>query len=153
MNVDSIIATASNRRGGDNPPFVLADFFAFYPQFENLTELPTAIVETFIAIADSIVKQNRWHSKWIIGMNLYVAHYCTLYLKTALGSTNAEGVYASGLPQGLITASSVGDVSKSVDYSMLAEDLKGWGDFKQSIYGQQYVTNAKLLGKGGMGVW
>jgi len=161
--VDSAIANASNIRSGDNPVFTVQDFLSFYRQFAlplgagetsytPLAELPEEVIEEYIVDADSRIKEARWHTSWKNGMRLYVAHFCTLYLKgaAAVGS-GAAAVFQAGMAQGVDTSRSVSGVSKSTDYSAI--DSPGWGTLKITIYGQQFLSMARLFGKGGMGVW
>lgn len=152
VNVENIKTNASNIMGGSNPPYTLSEFLEFYPQF-NMQQLSADIIGMFLGISNTTVKEARWHSLWKLGMSLYTAHYLTLYLKSTTDNDSVGGVIAAGMPQGLLTSVSVGGVSKSTDYNYMAEDFKGWGDLSLTIYGQQYVSKAKMLGKGGMGVW
>lgn len=160
LSVAGIIGDASNVRTGSNPPFLLADFFAQYPQFgpDGSTPpkylVPTLITQMYINLADACIKQARWHDYWQISTGWFVAHFCTMYLMgTADPNSGAAAVLAAGQAKGLNTSESVGDVSVSTDYNNIAQDLEGWAAWKLTIYGQQLATIGKIVGMGGMYVY
>jgi hypothetical protein len=150
-----IIAGASNIKAGDNPAFAASDFLGIYPEFKTTTipaegdppteglNVPDAVFDMILAEANAKIIQRRWHSQWTRGMCNYIAHYITLYLKASSGSN----------PMLINTSKSVGDVSASYDASAIMQDLQGYGDLKSTTYGVQLATAARLVGKGGMGIW
>ncbi|EHL08982.1 hypothetical protein HMPREF0322_00405 [Desulfitobacterium hafniense DP7] len=159
-----IIASASNLRTGENPSYTLEDFFSVYPQFgapdpEEGAEpvpplVPEPIVQMYINLAQTCVKQARYHDYWKVCMGFFVAHFVTLWLQGAANAGSpAAQVIAAGQSRGLVTSESADGLSVSTDYSTIAGDLDGWAAWKLTIYGQQLATIAKLLGKGGMMVW
>lgn len=165
---ESIIAAASNLRTGDNPPYTITDFYTLYPAYgprETPPEPPAteskttylidpSIVEMYIGLADSVVKESRWRKMWKLAMGLFVAHFLTLYLQSMTGeNSKAAKVVAAGQTRGLMSSKSVGDVSVSYDYSAIAQGLDGWAAWNLTTFGQQYATLAKMVGKGGMYVW
>lgn len=155
MSINEIIGGASNIKTGTNPPFTLDDFFEIYPQFGKTDEgnynVPLAVLEMYLDIADSCIKKTRWHSRWKIGMCLYIAHFCTLYLQSmADPNLGAQGIIEAGKSQGLDTSISVGDVSVSTDYSMATSNITGYTGWTLSTFGQQFISMARLVGKGGM---
>ncbi|USG65168.1 DUF4054 domain-containing protein [Brevibacillus ruminantium] len=157
-SVSDIIGIASNIRTGSNPPFTFEDFIAVYPQFgpddTGKTVIAQPIVQMYIDLANACILQARWHSYWKVAMGWFVAHFCTLYLQgTADPNSGAAGVLKAGQTRGLATSKSVGDVSVSIDYSLIAQDLDGWAAWKLTIYGQQLATIGRLVGKGGMYVY
>lgn len=153
-----IIGEASNIRTGSNPAFLLSDFLAIYPQFgpdsNGVDMVPKLIIQMFIDLADACINEARWHSYWKMGMGWFIAHFCTLYLQ-GLADPNggAAAAMAAGQAKGLNTSESVGDVSVSMDYNQIGQDLEGWAAWKLTIYGQQLATIGKLVGKGGMYVY
>lgn len=152
INPVSLIAGAANVKGGDNPSFTLTDFLAFYPQFTG--NIDEAILSQFIAMANAVVQECRWHEQWKFGMCLFVAHFATLYLQTlGGGNPTAKQVIGAAQARGLQTSKSVGGVSVSYDFSTIAGDLQGWAMWKSTQYGLQFANMAKLLGKAGMYVW
>lgn len=155
INASAIIASASNIKTGTNPPYEITDFLDVYPQFGMNASatpiMPLIVIQMYIDLANASIKQTRWHSYWSVAMGWFVAHFCSLYLQgTADPNSGASAVIEAGKAQGLDTSQSVGDVSVSTDYSMVANDLNGWAAWKLTIYGVQLATVGKLLGKAGM---
>jgi hypothetical protein len=156
--VNGIIGAASNIRTGSNPAFSFSDFIAQYPQFgpdsNSIYIIPQPIVQMYINLADVSIKEARWHDYWLIAMGWFVAHFCTLYLQGVSDPNGgAAAALAAGQAKGLNTSESVGDVSVSMDYNTIAQDLDGWAAWKLTIYGQQLATIGKLVGMGGMYVY
>ncbi len=156
--MNGIIASASNIRQGDNPPFSLEDFLEMYPQFKADTSgnyvVPKFMIEKYLKTANACIKENKWHSYWEIGMGLFIAHFCTIYLQ-GISDPNggAAGVIEAGKTRGLDTSVSVGDVSVSTDYSITANNIDGWAGWSLTTFGQQLASIGKLKGKGGMLVY
>ena len=158
VDVLTIITNASNLRTGDNPPYILEDFFTMYPQFGSDTNenhlIPTVILQMFINLANSSVKETRYHDAWALCMGFFIAHFATLYLQgTASPGSSAAQVLEAGRAQGLTTSESVDGVSVSTDYGAIAGSLSGWAAFNLTVYGQQFATIGRIMGKGGMMIW
>lgn len=145
---------AANMRRGVNPPYTIADFFKFYPQFQGLIELPVEAVEMYIGLANSYVNIKRWKNSWKLGMHLFTAHFCTLYIQSfsPVGSSARE-VMASAQAKGLITSKGVGDVSVSYDFSSAVNGLDGWANWTSTSFGIQLASIGKILGKGNSWVY
>jgi len=158
INANQIASNASNLRTGDNPLYAVADFVSIYTAFgpdadENYV-IPVAILQVYIDLANASVQEARYHESWQLCMGLFVAHFATLWLQsTAAAGSPAAKVVALGEAKGLRTSKSVGDISVSIDYSAIAQDLNGWAAWNLTTFGQQFATIAKLMGKGGMMVW
>lgn len=151
----------SNLRAGTNPPYTISDFTAFYPQFGNDSQgnpvVPPAVIQTFITMANAKIQQTRWRSEWSFAMGLLVAHYCTLWLQTQVSPDNGgAGVAQAGQAQGVVANESAGDVSVGYDPKLPGADsplLAGWGDLHLTTYGQQLLSRARMVGKGGMFIY
>lgn len=129
-----------------------SDFLAFYPQFSG--NIDSSILTEFVNLANATVTPQRWQNAWKIGICLFIAHFCTLYLQSLGGtSPTATQVVSAGQARGLLSSKSVGDVSAGYDYSAIASDLNGWAMWKATIYGQQFATMAKSLVKAGTYIW
>lgn len=149
-----LTAAASGILVGTNPAYAVSDFLAFYPQFGSLDSNGNytgpvaggnAIITAYIALASASLSQARWQDAWTIGMALYVAHFLTLYLQTqaaGVGST-AQQVASAGFAKGIQVAKSVGDVSVSYQSLSAFED---WGAWNITLFGQQLMTMAQVLG-------
>lgn len=142
-------AIASNIRDGKNPDYTIADFRAVMPGFSEEI-IPDEQLQPYIDMAQSVVKEARWHGLWREGMRLFIAHFVTLYLNTPTSPETVDDLLSASENKGVATSESVGQVSVSYDVNQVANDLNGWGAWKQTAYGTQYATLAKVLGKGGM---
>lgn len=152
MNVQNARTIASNIRDGDNPAYSVADFRAAMPGF-SVDIIDDDILEGYITMAHQTVKEVRWHSLWREGMRLYIAHFVTLYLNAPGEDASRTELAKAGQTPGVVTNKTVGSVSVGYDVSQVTSDLTGWAAWKQTTYGTQYATLAKMLGKGGLYVW
>jgi hypothetical protein len=151
--MSGLIGDASNIIVGSNPSYVYTDFTDDYPQF-NSTIIPQILVEKYISLAHSCIKEARWHDIWNIAMGWFVAHFCSLYVQGTADANSAAGaVIEAGKAKGLDVSQSVGGVSVTTDYNAIGQDLDGWAAWKLTIYGQQLATMGKLVGMGGMYVY
>lgn len=154
-----IIGSASNIKTGTNPPFTLDDFYEVYPQFgfnseNNDYNIPQIVAQMYLDLANASIKQVRWHNYWKVAMCFFIAHFCTLYLQgVADPESGAAGVLEAGKAKGLDTSVSVGSVSVSTDYSLIANSINGWAGWQLTTYGQQLSAIGKLVCKGGMYVY
>lgn len=153
MNVYSIIANASNIRwSSDHPEYTIDTFLTMYPQFSDIDRV---VVEAWLKVALSSISYARWGTYWEMGIGFYIAHFLTLYAQ-ALGGQVDDPTMAkieSGLAKGIATSKSVSDMSVSYDFGSVANEADGWGTFKQTSYGLQFVQFAKLVSMGGMTIW
>jgi hypothetical protein len=143
-----VVANAANFPRGTNPTYAASDFYSIYPQFENVG-IPTAVLNQYITIAQQTVLQVRYHENWYLAMAYFIAHYLTLYLRTAAagsGSTAAQVVGAAN-PIGLAASKSVGGVSVSYDYGSTATD--GFVEYQTTAYGRLFAQLASRVGRGG----
>lgn len=147
--LNALISDASNIRDGENPAYAVTDFRAAMPQF-TAEVIPDEILERYVEMAHSVVKEARWHALWQEGMRLFIAHFAALYLAAQPAGEGAAAVASSARAGGTVASKAVGSVSVSYDNSMLSTDLVGWAGFKETAFGVQFATFARLLTKGGM---
>lgn len=160
MDVFGIIAEASNIRTGGNPTdYTLNTFLAEYPQFTAVDEegnavVPLVVLQAWFNLAYASISYNRYHDMWRTCMGLFIAHWLTLFLQTKSNADDPiRNIVNSGLAKGVQTSKSAGDLSVSYDFSAVAGDFEGWGTYKLTLFGQQFITLARLCCKGGMTVW
>lgn len=159
LDVFGIIAAASNIRGGQNPDYTKDDFLAMYPQFgakdaDGNPVIPDVVLEAWIKLANASLSERRYRDHWKVVMGLFIAHWLTLYLQSASGdNSSAADIVNAGLAKGVQTSKSAGDLSVSYDFSSFNGEFDGWGTYKTTAYGQQFVTLARLFSAGGMMVW
>jgi hypothetical protein len=154
----AIIAGATNIKGGDNPHFNAYDFKKLYPQFWDASGallVPKAVLDMYIAFAESFIKISRYHDAWRVCMSLAIAHFLTLYLRTMTSDPDggAASVIKTAETHGLVASKSVDGVSVSYDFSTALADLDGWANWKTTEYGIQFITLAKNFMRGGMYIW
>lgn len=145
MSVEQSGANLKNGTGS----FTKERFLELYPYFAG--KLPDATLAMFILSANHDVIPARWHEKWEMGAALYVAHFSTMYLKSCTGEGASGDVIASKSDaRGSVTSKSVDGISIGYAASGGSTDLMGYSNFKDTIYGQQFATLARMVGKGGM---
>jgi hypothetical protein len=150
-----LISIASNIRTIDgNPSFTVEQFLETFPQFTN--KVPNSVINFYLKLANNSLSYSRWGDSWEMGITLFIAHYLTLYLMSTAGldeNSPVNQVISKSLAAGLTASKSVGSLSKSYEYGSINDDFAGWGTWKLTLYGQQFATIAKLIGKGGSYIW
>jgi len=113
--------------------------------------LPVAVINAYITLASASIIQGRWCDSWAIGMALFVAHFCTLWLESDGNVGSAPGqAAAAGLAQGIRVSKSVGPVSVGMTPT---PGLDSWASWNETQYGKQFATFARIIGAGPMLVW
>lgn len=106
--------------------------------------LPEIIVQAYLNLANLSLSMNRWQGTWLLAMGLFIAHFLTLYLRSEGNpGTTAQQVAASGLEKGLTVSKAAGDVSQGLQP---LSDLEGWAAWRETTYGVQLATFAKIIG-------
>ncbi len=144
----NVVREAANLKSKNGQEVSIMDFLTLYPSFENM---PPEVLELMLQQANDTVLESRWHARWKLGVCLYAAHLLTLWLKTSTpdGADNAA-VAAAGQSRGTVTSKSVGGISVSYGTSEATGDLTGYGSLKDTVYGQQFASMARLVGRGMM---
>ena len=153
-----IAAAASNIRIGDNPPYAVSDFLAAYPQFGSLDDqgnyagpLNLAILQIYVNLASASVNQARWQEWWTMGIGLFIAHFCTLFLRaSAPAGSSAQQIVAQAVAIGIQVSKSVGPIS--VSYQPIS-GLEDWASWNLTLWGQQFATLGEMVGRGPMQIW
>lgn len=120
------------------------DFRTFFPEFCDATKYPGNLIVTYLQIGVQFVSISRWQQSWKLGACLFAAHELTM-------GTNATKAAATGVPgqaTGIVSAKSVGPVSKSYDTSSAMFSDAGY--FNLTTYGQRYWYFMRLFGTGGV---
>lgn len=109
--------------------------------------IPLPVIQVFINLGTASLQQARWQDSWTYALNLFVAHYCTLYLSTESGPNSTPSqVAVSGTGKGILITKSAGDVSGGYQ-TVIDENYTSWN---LTAYGQQLATLAKVIGMGPM---
>lgn len=110
--------------------------------------MPLLAMQAYINLALASLMCARWLDMWPMAMALYIAHYCTLYLRSeGNAGTTAGSIAASGLARGIQVSQTAGPVSGSVE---LVQGFEDWGTYNETEYGKQFATFAKAIGSGPM---
>jgi len=127
------------------------EFTTFYPQFKKIATDHAPVVEEYLAQAHNICDEDRWMDMRNEGIRLYTAHKLTLYLKTITAENVPDAqVAAAGDAKGIKTNKTVAGVSVGMAESSATTGIPGYGAFKTTEYGIQFMTMARMVGMGGM---
>ena len=143
---------APGEQGAYTPTMFLKDF----PQFRKAGEddepiLPEHMLTMFVEYANNSVLPSAWGSSWRYAAGLYVAHHAAMYLKTySDGSAAPEMVAAKSQPTGAVKSATMGDTSIDYDNSAVTIGMEKWGAWNATQYGQQLISQARIVGMGGI---
>lgn len=145
----SVFNTASNIVGGAGT-LTIDRFLEFYPQFAAATE---QVLNVYITACNSAITPERWGAYYEMAACLYVAHFVVLHYRSCgvnVDTSDPSSIAKLGSTQGEISSKSIDGVSVSYGQNQGTSDLQGFGAFKDTAFGQQLATLAKLVGMGGM---
>lgn len=110
--------------------------------------MPIIVIKTYVMLALASLKKSRYFASWEVVMSLFIAHYCTLYMRTESGVPNitASQVAASGLTKGVIVSRAAGDVSASS--KLVMTDYAEFGAWNETQYGELFITIAAATATG-----
>jgi hypothetical protein len=151
------IGNATGLYPNSNPPYAISDFLAVYPQFGTSSTgtqvIPTTIIQNFINMATSSLNQARWQDLWMMGMPLYVAHFCSLYLQTMASADDATAVIRErGTAVGFTTEEHAKDMSVTKTYAGAQKGSQP-SNWELTAFGQQLKSLSTMVGMGEMYVW
>lgn len=154
-SLDYLATAAAGIRFGENPDYELDDFLEMYPQFgpsDGVWPVPEVVLTVYLNLASACLAYERWQDSWAFAMGLFIAHYATLYLQSSASVGDSKSKIASaGISKGIQASKSVGDVS--VSYQMIVTGWESWGAWNLTLFGQQFITMAQVVGMGPVYVW
>jgi hypothetical protein len=118
-------------------------FRALMPAFADAEVHPTSAVEMWLGVAAKQMNVERWGDLIDHGASLFVAHNLSLQMRA---NREADFGKTPGSAFGPTTSKSVDKASVSYDTSSASEE--GAGSFNLTVFGQQYIRLARLLGAG-----
>ncbi len=157
-------AAANVPQPGEKGEYTEEMFQEDFPQFFSISTpeegtavvtslVPLPMLQTFIDQANDSVLPSRWGSTWRYAAGLYVAHFCSLYLKTySPGSSSASQVAGNAAQVGVVKTATMGDTSIGYDNSAITAGTEKWGMWNATQYGAQLITLSRSIGMGGMWV-
>lgn len=120
----------------------IAQFRIDFPEFADDAVYTDGMVSFWDGIAQKSVDVTRWGDLYTQGISLFVAHNIALQARSIAGS----GSGGAGFVAGAISQKSIGDVSVSYDNEITK--LDNAGQWALTIYGQQYLQLARMIGAG-----
>ena len=125
-------------------------FLAFYPQFSKIS---VYVLEEYVKQAND--RFDDWEEAIPEARRLYVAHKLTLYAQTYLDAQGAEAgpammskIAGSGVAAQALSKS-VGGVSVSKSEGAAVNSVTGFAEWKQTAFGLQLISLAKIATAGG----
>ena len=108
--------------------------------------IPIVVILAYTFLAGASVMFQRYAEMWMFCMNLFVAHYCTMYMRTEAGpNSTASQVATSGLTKGIVISRHAGDVGAT---SQLIGSYEQWGAWTETEYGVQFISIARAVNCG-----
>lgn len=113
------------------------------PEFSDAAVYPDPQISFWLDLAPKVFDAGRWGELLDHGMSLFIAHNLVLQSRA---TKDAQFGKAPGQASGPVTSKSVDKVSISYDVSSAAEE--GAGSYNLTVYGQQYIRLARIIGAG-----
>lgn len=109
--------------------------------------MPIIVIMSYIELALACIIHARYRKSWFMAINYFIAHYCTLFMRTESGVPNitAAQVASSGLTKGIIVHRAAGDVSAE---SKIVEGYEEFGAWGETQYGELLMTIARAIACG-----
>ena len=149
---------AKNLSNGDKGNYTLEQFKSMFPEFTYLEEdvrktiIPEEIIQSYIDMANELIAPSRFGAMWKLCVGWWVAHRIVQYLKTyddSQTTPNIKKLVGKSMTKGNVSQSHLGDTSISYDNKSTTDSDAKWGELNQTIYGQQLIAQARLIGMGG----
>lgn len=121
-----------------------AQFRSDFPQFTDVTRYPSAQIALHLALADQLLDEARYDQLYPYVVELFVAHYLTLFAADMRTSALGGG---SGDNSGVLAAKSVDKVSIRYDNGATLNPQASW--WNHSRYGAEFYDLLLLFGAGG----
>jgi len=121
-----------------------AQFRSDFPQFTDVTRYPSAQIALHLALADQLLDEARYDLLYPYVVELFVAHYLTLFAADMRASTLGG---SSGNNSGVLAAKSVDKVSIRYDNCATLNPKASW--WNHTRYGADFYDLLLLFGAGG----
>lgn len=114
--------------------------------------VPIFVIQLFINLATACLVQDLWQDQWLYGMALFIAHYCTMWVRSDGDQYSNPGqIASSGIEKGMMVSKAVDGVSAG--YQNMLENYADWGAWTETTYGALLITMAKTIGNRPALVW
>lgn len=123
----------------------VSQFRQAFPEFDDKTQYPDALVQFWMSVAVPLVNAERWGELTDLGGALITAHHLALAVKD-------QKVAAIGGAPGQVTGpqSSKGVDKVSVSYDTGAVAMNDGGFWNATMYGIRYLNLVRIMGAGGV---
>ncbi|SAK33208.1 DUF4054 domain-containing protein [Burkholderia multivorans] len=123
----------------------VSQFRQSFPEFNDTTTYPDALVQFWMTVAVSLVNAERWGELTDLGIALVTAHHL------ALAVNDQKMADVGGVPGQVTGPQSSKAVDKvSASYDTAAVAIKDGGFWNATMYGVRYLSLAMMMGAGGM---
>jgi len=127
-----------------NPSFTINDFCLWLPQFKNYmqTEEGLAYFNKLYNVANNKIFSSIYGIDWELAMSYCIAHYLTLIAQqtqSPSGSSLSQ-IAGGGVHRGILSSSSIGGFSKSLDFSKTMGDSEEMLFWNQTSYGSSLMA-------------
>lgn len=123
----------------------VSQFRQSFPEFNDTTTYPDALVQFWMTLAVSLVNAERWGELTDLGIALVTAHHL------ALAVNDQKMADVGGVPGQVTGPQSSKAVDKvSASYDTAAVAIKDGGFWNATMYGVRYLSLAMMMGAGGM---
>lgn len=128
----------------ENPVFTKEDFVFWMPQFKNYlsTSEGAMAFSKLNAIANNKIFKSIFGTDWEMAMSYCIAHYMTLVGQQSVlpaGPTLSQ-IAGGGTVKGVLTSATVGEFSKSYDFTKTMLDSPEAYFWNQTSYGVQLMA-------------
>lgn len=108
--------------------------------------IPLVVLQVFLNLAYASLMSSRWRETWPFAMALYIAHFADLYLQAkGNGNTSPGAIAQAGIARGILVSKSADGVSAGFQ---ALTGLEAWGSWNLTLFGQQLITFAQVVGAG-----
>lgn len=121
----------------------VADFRSSFPEFSDVADYPDTNIQYWLDFEKLMFNEARWGDLMPKGVMLFAAHNLSLQRGRIQAAASGR---APGAATGVLSSKSVSKVSASYDVGVAAEE--GAGVYNLTVYGQQYIHLARLIGAG-----
>lgn len=130
-----------------NPPFTVADFTFWMPQFKQFMETDEGQImfDNLYEIANNKIFKSIYGSDWKLAMSYCIAHYATLIgqqEQTPVGDT-LDSIAGGGTTKGVLSSMTVGGFSKTYDIDKTMSSENEAMFWNQTSYGSALWTLLK----------
>jgi hypothetical protein len=128
--------------GSTNSPVTDQQFRIDFPAFKDPEVYPRGTVNMWLKLANNLLDPNIWQDFYIIGQELFAAHWITMSKQDEERIRRGQNTNA-----GPVSSKSAGGVSMS--FSEAAMET-GAGHWNLTTFGRQFIRIARMGGMGGI---